>query len=166
MVTFTAALLQTRQTAVSLHLLSSLVHSLRQLPCFLLACFLPRMLDASPRRCLLDVPTSLRPFITFTRFPIMSSICSRVGARSYSLLVIYRCAGKKFTVDATTSIHASTPLHFVDSIPNDDRANLMLKTPLPTVITFRSPTPITAINFFFFQFIFSRPTPSTTSFSS
>jgi hypothetical protein len=149
MVTFTAALSQSRQTAVFLHLLSNLVHLLRLLACLLAACLRPRMLAASPRRCLLDVQTSLRPFITFTRFTIMSSICSRVGARSYSLLVIYRCAGNKFTVDATTSSHASTPLHVVDSISNDVRANFILETPLRTVTTFRSPTPIIANSFFF-----------------
>jgi hypothetical protein len=182
MVTFSAALLQTRQTAVSLHLFSSLVHSLRLLACLLAACSLASFLEccASPRRCLLDVlrihnihavphnnfhlfpchlrihfssstdvrerssqlfsslvhslrllaclllarllpslnacrfSTSLSPrcsnfasaIQTFTRFPIITSISSRVIARSYSLLVVYRCAGKKFTVDATLSQRA------------------------------------------------------------
>jgi hypothetical protein len=69
MVTFTAAMLQTRQTAVVLHLISNFLHLLR-----LLACFLDCFLAASPRPCRLPVPISLRPFTTFMRFPMTSPI--------------------------------------------------------------------------------------------
>jgi hypothetical protein len=84
----------------------------------------------------------------------MSSICSRVIARSYSLLVVYRCAGKKFTVDATTSqsvleLHSTLSTSFPTMRPS---ISFIRKTPLPNVITLRSPTPmIPSINLVFFS---------------
>jgi hypothetical protein len=48
MVTFSAALLQTRQTAVSLHLLSSFVHSLRQIASLVADCSLACFIECLP----------------------------------------------------------------------------------------------------------------------
>jgi hypothetical protein len=99
MVTFTAAMLQTRQTAVVVHLLSNFFHLLR-----LLACFLDCLLAASRRRCRLPVPISLRPFTTFMR--LYHDLFNLECRRLLLLRVLYRSTGVNFTVDATTSLRA------------------------------------------------------------
>jgi hypothetical protein len=149
MVTFTAAMLQTRQTAVVVHLISNLVHLLR-----LLACFLDCLLAASPRRCRLPVPISLRPFTTFMRFIMTSSIC-RVPALASSSRPL-----SKYGREFHSRRHNRSPCF--NSIPpcrlhfqRRPSINFILPTPLPTVITLRSPTPLTSVNFFLLFFFSS-----------
>lgn len=139
-------MLQTRQTAMFLHLLLNLfIYCHCLLACFLLAC----LLAGSPRRCRLAARTSLRTVTTLMRFPMLPSICSTVSARFiFSSFIEMR---KEFQVshhnESPTS--KSTPpcrLRF-----RRWPSSIFILTTAPrTVITHRSPRPLCEL---FFQFL-------------
>jgi hypothetical protein len=138
--TFTAVMLQTRQTAVFLHLLSSLVHSLRLLACLLALLFL----DCLPLLHVvvsLAVPTSLRPFITFTPFPMLSSICSSFSRFLFSSFIQVRKGISRWTpqrvsvLDLHSTLSTSfptTPVNYISFV------QLLYRTSLHSAIGHRS----------------------------
>jgi hypothetical protein len=105
MVTFTAAMLQTRKTAVFLHLLSSLVHSLRLLACLLTACLLPSLIA-----CRFSTSLSPRCFNFASAIHNIHAVSHTVfhlfEFQPLSLLVLHPSVERNFTVDATTSLRA------------------------------------------------------------
>jgi hypothetical protein len=110
-------MLQTRQTAVFLHFLSSLVQSLR-----LIACLIPSLIPCRFSTSLSpQFSNSLRPFIKFTRFPMMSSICSSFSRFLFSSFIHVRKGISRWTpqrvsvldLHSTLSISFSTtPLNY------------------------------------------------------
>jgi hypothetical protein len=151
MVTFSAALLQTRRTVVSLHLLSSLVHSLR-----LLACLLARLL---PSLIACRFSTSLSPR------------CSNFASAIHNIHDVSHNVFASVPVSALVRIHFSSSTDVrkevhgrrhnestcLNSIPpcrlhfqRWPSIVLISKTPLPNIITVRSPTPMSSIIFISF----------------
>jgi hypothetical protein len=115
MVTFTAAMLQSRQTAVFLHLLSSLVHSLRLLACLIPSLIACRFSTAMSPRC------SNFPPAIHNIHAIYNDLFNLEYRRLLLLRVLHQNTGVNFKADATTTQRASTPFHLVDFISNDGR---------------------------------------------
>jgi hypothetical protein len=147
MVTFSAALLQTRQTAVSLHLFFSLVHSLRLLACLLTCLLLARLLP-SLNACRFS--TSLSP-----RCSNFASAIHNIHAVSHNNFHLFPCH-RSFVFTSRRlpmcgkEVHSrrhieSTCLNSIPSCrPHFQRwtsSSFIPPTPLPTIITLRSPTP-------------------------
>jgi hypothetical protein len=140
-------MLQTRQTAVFLHFLSSLVQSLR-----LIACLIPSLIPCRFSTSLSpQFSNSLRPFIKFTRFPMMSSICSSFSRFLFSSFIHVRKGISRWTpqrvsvldLHSTLSISFSTtPLNYFHLV------QLLYRT----VITLRNRTPLSSIPSHFWSF--------------
>jgi hypothetical protein len=143
MVTFTAALSQSRQTAVFLHLLSNLVHLLRLLACCLLA---------SSNACRFS--TSLSP-----RCSNFASAIHNIHAVYHHVFHLFPCR-RSFVFTSRhlpmcgKEVHSrchieSTCLNSIPSCrPHFQRwtsSSFIPPTPLPTIITLRSPTPMSCI---------------------
>jgi hypothetical protein len=140
MVTFTEAMLQTRQTAVFLHLLYKL-GSFTTTAC-LLACFLPSLIA-----CRFSTSLSARCFNFASAIQNIHAVSNAVfhlfEFQPLSLLVLHPSAERNFTVDATTSLCAWPILHLVEFISDDARqlfsfVQLLYRTSLHYEIGHRS----------------------------
>jgi hypothetical protein len=111
-------MLQTRRTAVLLHLLCSFVHSLRLHACF--ACLLPSLIacrfsTSLSRRC-----SNLASAI-HNIHAVSHAVFHLFEFQPLSLLVPYRSTETNCTIDATTSLRAGPLLHLVDFISDEAR---------------------------------------------
>jgi hypothetical protein len=143
-------MLQTRRTAVFLHLLCSFVHSLRLLACLLAACLLPSLIacrfsTSLSRRCS-NLASAIHnihavPHNNFHLFP-----CHRSFVFTSRRLPM---CGKE--VHSRRHIE-STCLNSIPSCrPHFQRwtsSSCIPPTQLPTIITLRSPTPMSCIMLF------------------
>ena len=112
--TFTAAMFQTRQTVVVVHLISNFFHLLPT------SCFLPRLF-ACRFSTSLSPPGSNFPPAIHNIHALYHDLFNLECRRLLLLRVLYRSTGVNFTVDATTGLRASTPFHLADFISNDGR---------------------------------------------
>jgi hypothetical protein len=165
MVTFTAAMLQTRQTAVFLHLLCKLGSFTPT------ACLLASFLDCLPLLHVvvcLAVPTSPRPFITFTPFPMLSSICSSFSRFLFSSFIRVRKGISRWTpqrvsvLDLHSTLSTSFPTTPVNYFHSSNSSTERHYTPQSDTAQF---DPF-AFLVFFLEFIYCLTTLSTTSIRS